>query len=109
MESRRDRIHQDVSRADFVLVEATATLTAIQRIVECDTTDGAITVTMCPPDQMKGLTVSIVLGTDGGTDVTITATHDKYWDGDITLNDAADGALMYSDGMTWWQIATVAA
>jgi len=108
MKSRRDRIHQDVSRADFYAMTATGTLTAIQRVVEVDTVGGAVIVTMCPPDQMKGMTVSIIeVGTDGG-DVTITATHGKYWDNDITLASVGDGALMYSDGQMWWQIATLA-
>ena len=97
-----------VDHASPTNVTATDTLEVYETLVLCDTTDGAITLTLPNVSEAIGKVYSIKLETDGGTDVTIQdGDESKYWEADITLDDAGDGVLLYSDGQSWWPIGYI--
>lgn len=82
-------------------------LTVYQTLVECDSTDGAFTVYLPPVSECAGKIFSIKHVTYAGA-VTVADLDDSmYWDGDYTLAAAEDGALMYSDGKSWWKLAAL--
>lgn len=86
---------------------ASASLTPYETKVVCDSTAGAMTITLANVAEMVGKFVSIVLAVDGG-DVTIQDNDESlYWDGDYTLDDVGDGYLLYSDGASWWAIGAL--
>lgn len=67
------------------------------------TTDGssALTVTLPPVSEAAGQIYSVYLDTDGGTDVTVTDAGDDADFTDITLDDADDFAVLFSNGVRW--------
>ena len=68
---------------------------------------GALTVTLPSVAEAKGLTYSIRLVSQPGSEV-ITI-QDKNGDaafGDLTLTDDEDGYLLWSDGRNWWILAS---
>ena len=93
----------------FVVKTATATLELYENQVRADTTGGAITLTLPGVAEAKGLMFSIILETDGGTNLTIADADDSYNWADLTCDDATDGFLLYSDGHVWWQLAAITA
>jgi hypothetical protein len=93
----------------FAVKTASATLALYEQQVRVDTTDGAVSITLPSVAEAKGLMFSIILETDGGTDLTIQDADDSYNWADLTCDDALDGYLLYSDGHVWWQLAAIAA
>jgi len=79
-----------------------------EHIVFVDSTDGAITITLPPVAEAAGKFYSIICITYG-SDVTIADNDDSYsWSDEAASIDAAgDGALYYSDGFTWFNVATI--
>ena len=110
MSERRNRQLRDVaSRTDRqVYKTAAATLTLDETLVICDTTAGAMAITLPAVAEARGLMFSIILETDGG-DLTIQDQDDSYNWSDLTCDDALDGFLLYSDGYVWWQLAAITA
>ena len=76
--------------------------------VECDSSDGAFTITLPPVGEAAGKTFSIYLTVDGG-DVTIedSANDSMGWDGDYTLDDVDDAYCFYSDGKSWFPVGSL--
>jgi len=109
MLDRFNRQMRDLVPVDSGLVRktATASLTLYEQVVLCDTTAGAITITLPGVAEAAGLIFSIALETDGGTNVTIQDRDESYGWSDLTLADAADKYLLYSDGHSWWTLASV--
>ena len=93
----------DLSQSGKV-VFATATLAmdVNDQNVRC-VTDGVLgfTVTLPSVREAAGRIYSISLVTDGGTNVTIENKANDSVLTNITLDDALDYALMYSDGYLW--------
>jgi len=85
---------------------AAAVLKVYEQVVDADTTDGAMAITLPPVVEAAGKIYAIILKTDGG-DLTIQDQDDSYGWGDLTCDDAGDGYLLYSDGETWWQIGAI--
>ena len=107
MSERRNRQMRDVaSRTDRrVYKTAAATLTLDETLVICDTTDGAMAITLPNVSEAAGLMFSIVLQTDGG-DLTIQDDGDSYaWD-DRVFDNAGDREVLYSDGYAWHVMAS---
>lgn len=93
---------------DFVVKTASATLTILEQVVECDSTAGIMTITLPPVSEAKGKIFSIYLDTDGG-DITIQDQDDsRGWDGDYTLDDVGDAYALYSNGRSWYPIGALA-
>lgn len=69
--------------------------------IGCDTTGGAITVNLPPPEEMVGRSIAVYLDTDGGTDITIVGEGFS----DITLNTVDDYVIMWSSGKDWHDLA----
>lgn len=93
---------------DFVSKTAAATLTILEQVVSCDSTAGAMAITLPPVSEAKGKIFSITLAVDGG-DVTIQDQDDSlFFDGDYTLDDVGDGYALYSDGRSWWPVGALA-
>lgn len=89
-----------------VVKTATATLAAYETDVEIDSSAGsAITITLQPVSEMKGVLVTLICTDYSGT-VTIS---DGSYSMDFsapTINGQYDGQLLYSDGRRWWQCGT---
>lgn len=91
----------------FSYYTSTDTIALEDQNVIVDTTAVAMTLTMPPVAEAKGMAYSIFCRSHGGADCTITATDAEGWDGDYTLNSAGDGQLLFSDGAHWWPLATL--
>lgn len=103
MESFFDLYRQD---SNIKYLTASDELEPTENVVFCDTTAGAITVTLPAPGLAKNRYFAISLITDGGKDVTITDKGSTSYDWtNITLADANDGALLWCDGVKYWVIA----
>uniref|UniRef100_A0A6M3JTV1 Uncharacterized protein n=1 Tax=viral metagenome TaxID=1070528 RepID=A0A6M3JTV1_9ZZZZ len=110
-QSREQMVNDQHVRDGFVLVtnaDSPYQMTVRNSLVLCDTTDGAITVTLPPVAEAAGKIFTIGLDTDGGTDVTVTDYQTDSWYStdifDITMADAGDGNCLYSDGKAWWTL-----
>ncbi len=70
-----------------------------------DPTTGPITITLPPVSDAMGYFYGIIArDADGTNTITIQDRDDsECWEGDITLNGPCDRALLYSDGLAWWQ------
>lgn len=86
---------------------ATGALNVYDQVVICDTTSAAITITLPNVSEAMGMLYSITLKTDGGNNVTIQDSDESYGWSDITLADALDRVLLFSDGLCWWTIGSV--
>ena len=108
MSERRNRQLRDVaSRTDRqVYKTAAATLTLDETLVICDTTAGAMAITLPAVAEARGLMFSIILETDGG-DLTVQDQDDSYNWSDMVLTAATDHVLVYSDGFQWNQLVDV--
>ena len=105
MESQKDILESGmVKEADRTeAITASATLEVYEQLAICDSTDGAMTLTLPPVGEAKGKFYSIIFETDNG-DLTVADQDDSYdWD-DLTMTAAVDGALLFSDGMKWWVV-----
>lgn len=68
----------------------------------CDTTGGAGTVKLPPVSEAKGLDpITIVLRTDGGSNITIADADDSEDWTDLTAADVNDTGTFQSDGTRW--------
>ena len=108
MDERQARMNNEQVISKFAAKTASATLTLDENRVEVDSTAGAMTITLPPVAEAKGLEFAIILVTDGG-DLTIQDQDDSYNWSDLTCDDALDGFLLKSDGKTWWQLAAITA
>jgi hypothetical protein len=86
---------------------STDTIALSDQNIIVDSTASAMTLTMPPVAEAKGMIYSIFMRSHGGADCTVTATDAEGWDGDYTLNSAGDGQLLFSDGAHWWSLATL--
>jgi len=106
MMGRQSRILQEENYNQYKLVTATHKVLLTETRIFCDSTAAAFTLTLPAIADAKGLTFSIILTVDGG-DVTIAHAGDSYNWTNLTMNDAEDGFLLYSDGLVWWILATI--
>ena len=87
---------------DVDQIAAAATLTPIQTVVELSTTVAAFDLTLAPPDNCKGVTVSLRLKTGATNACTVKNPQgDANWI-DLVLDADEDGCLLYCDGLTLW-------
>lgn len=97
-----------MENAKVVNITATAdTLEVWEQVVNCDTTDNAITITLPPVSEAMGKFYSIKLITDGGNNVTVQDQDDSYdWaaTGDLTLSSVTDFGIFFSDGHKWYEL-----
>jgi len=75
------------------------------RVVECDSTDAAITVTLPNVACAAGLIFAIYAQTFGSNITIQDQDESEDWT-DVTLNGVDDGELLYSDGRRWWRLAS---
>ena len=80
-------------------------------VVNCNTTGGAYTVTLPPVSLAAGKIYSVKYASGAGGAVTVESKSDDKLSDDVpaTLTAIGDGILLYSDGQTWWGLATIAA
>jgi len=79
----------------------TETLTLSQTLISCDTTGGAITLTLPEAADSLGKLYLVMLETDTGTDVTLTCT------GDDVLNAATNTIATLADVEDWLFIVAI--
>ena len=70
---------------------------------------GPITITLPPVAKARGRLYSIIARAASAVNtITIQDQNDsECWNGDIVLNGKCDGLLLYSDGLTWIQLAGI--
>ncbi|MBT7082506.1 MAG: hypothetical protein HN929_13775 [Chloroflexi bacterium] len=108
LEERKAAINDGQVRDKYEFATTTLVMDVYDQCVECDSTDGAFTVTLPNVALASGKIYTILLITDNG-DITIEDNDEsKHWGGDYTLDDAGDGYAFYSNGRKWWMIATQA-
>ena len=102
MESQKDILESGiVKEADRTeAITASATLEVYEQLAICDSTDGAMTLTLPPVGEAKGKFYSIIFETDNG-DLTVQDQDDSYDWSDLTADDAGECLLLYSDGFKW--------
>lgn len=84
---------------------AAVSMTIRDRVVHCDTTSNAITLTLPDVAEAEGKIFTIKLITDGGNNVTLQDRDESYQWSDLTFNDAGEAVCLYSDGHMWHVLA----
>ncbi|RLG99224.1 hypothetical protein DRO38_08030 [Candidatus Bathyarchaeota archaeon] len=107
-EARHRQIDDSMNVSKLTVKTADYSMTIRDARVECDSTDGAFTVTLPPVGEAAGKMFSVYLKVDGG-DITIedSANDSLGWDGDYTLDDVGDGYCFYSDGRSWFPVGSL--
>lgn len=105
-ENRISRIHAEQVLDQIAHKTAAYTMTTKDRIVNV-TAATAVTITLPPVAECGGMIFSIK--SVGSADaVTVQDQDDSlFWDGDYTLAAAEDAILLYSDGQSWYSLATL--
>jgi hypothetical protein len=99
---RSDRMNLERNLVKFKSVTTTTTLKAYENNVVTDSSAGAFTLTLPPPDQCAGRIFSIYHRTHSGNVTISDGSKSEGWDGDYTLNSVGDGYAFYCDGMHWF-------
>lgn len=70
---------------------------------------GPITITLPPVAKARGRFYTIIARTASAVNTITVVDQDdsECWNGDIVLDGKCDGLLLYSDGLTWIQVAGV--
>lgn len=108
-ERRQSRIEAEQVIKGPLFKSATYQMLVGDFLVDCDTTDGAFTVTLPPVSEAAGRIYAIKQSGHATNDLTLaTKSDDKLSDGfPMTITAIGDGALVYSDGETWWVLGTI--
>lgn len=124
METRKGVEERDVGRAstigalsgvkdiDHSAIEANTVvqLTLREFVINIETHASYTTTIRLPSvSEARGKMYALKLVTDGTADATIQCygdSDDAYGWADLTLGTAGEGYLLYSDGQSWWQLAT---
>lgn len=81
-------------------ITESTTLEVYEQVALVDSTGGALTLTLPPVTEAKGRFYSILFITDNG-DLTVADQDDSYDWNDLTVDDAGECLLLYSDGQKW--------
>ena len=102
METQKARLESGMvpESVQVEAVTAAHTLAVYEQVALVDSTLGAITLTLPPVGEAKGKFYSILFQTDNG-DLTVQDQDDAYDWTDLTVNDAGECLLLYSDGLKW--------
>jgi len=99
-----DQVRQ---HAKTSFITAATQLTVRQQLVRAtaNTEYGDWTLTLPAVSDAAGLTFSIVATIANAKTITVTDAGDDVNFGDLTLDTDDDGAVLWSDGMRWWEIS----
>lgn len=111
METRQSRIAGETVQPEAKFKTTTYQMLVGDSVINCNTAGGAYTVTLPPVSEAAGRIYAIKYASGAGGAVTVaTKSDDKLTDDfSATLTAIGDGILAFSDGQTWWGIATIAA
>ena len=96
--------HDKVVVDKFVDPSADYEMSTYDYVVRPDTSSAAVTVTLPRVSEAKGRIYSIVARNGATNAVTVTHAGDSEGWSDITLNTDGAAALLYSDGMKWFNL-----
>jgi len=91
----------------IVFKTATATLTGFERVIMCDTTAGAMTITLPPAAEHIGEQIAVYITSSDANVVTVAATTGDILgpitSGNHAFEDQYDYAIYMSIGLGWLQ------
>jgi len=93
-------------RSKFLRVDENATLGVHDRVVIADSTEGAVTVTLPNVGEAAGKIFTVTAPAGNTNNVVIAHGGESLNWSNITLNAANAKAALYSDGVTWFRIAS---
>ena len=109
MKTRKARQEGEVVINKTKFKTATYQMLVSDFLVDCDTTLAAFTITLPPVAEAAGKIYAIKQSGHATNDLTLaTKSDDKLSDSfPMTITAIGDGALVYSDGETWWVLGTI--
>lgn len=107
LESPVQKVLDNLHGGKIAFLSESATLTVNQRVVEVDSSGGAVTITLPNVGEAAGKSFSIHApnGLTNAVTVTDGAGGSKLFGGDYALNANNDAIMLLSDGVKWWAIA----
>lgn len=98
-------VEQDTVKDKHRTLTADVSINVWDQACIIDSTDGAFTVTLPPVAEAKGKIYTFYMTVDGG-DVTIQNRDDCPDWTDLSFTAITDKAILYSDGLIWWVLAS---
>lgn len=98
-------IEQDTVKDKHRTLTEAVSINVYDQACIIDSTAGAFAVTLPSVSEAKGKIYTFYMKTDGGN-VTIQDRDDSPDWTDLTFTAVTDKAILYSDGMIWWVLAS---